>query len=97
MATNDIPVLVKRVTMAMVTGKGIAFPAALDIARASLTKQGYLASGSDRGPVTNIKLTAKGAQRNREHMRKPMRESIAFDRLFTKYGPRLGGVTAPEK
>lgn len=95
MAVNDIPVMLKRVTIAIMR-KRHPFPVAFEIARGSLTNQGFLMKGSEKGAVHHIKLTAKGMQQNREHMRKPAREVREFDRLFAKYGARFGGATAPE-
>jgi hypothetical protein len=92
-APGDIPVMLKHVTMAIMK-KGHQFPIAFEIARGSLTNQGYLERGSEKGPT--IRLTLKGRKRNQEHMRKPARAVLAFDRLLRKEGDKLGLSLAPE-
>jgi predicted metalloprotease len=83
--TSQIPRLVKHMTMAILRkGKIHSIDDAFEIARAQLTKYGYLDRGSDRGPVSNIKLTSAGKRKNREHARRPMRAVLEFDRLFAK-------------
>ena len=83
--TSEIPRYVKHVTMAILKKPGISsFEDALDIARAQLTKFGYLAPGSDKGGPESIKMTSKGSMKNREFGRRPMRNILEFDRLFQK-------------
>jgi len=84
-AMSQIPRLVKHMTMAILRkGKIHKIDDAFEIARAQLVKYGYLAHGSDKGPVSNIKLTSEGKKKNREHARRPMRTVMAFDKLFAK-------------
>jgi len=82
-----IPRMVKHVAMAVWRKKATPnFPEALLLARHHLTKHGYLAAGSEHGPVSNIKVTSKGRKREREHLRKPMRTMREFDQLYSKHG-----------
>ena len=88
-----IPVLVKHTTLAIylnVKGLGSGkrrFLAALSIARASLTRSGYLMRGSDKPGLTgDVGLTTKGGKREKEHTsaKDPGRamKVKAFDALF---------------
>jgi hypothetical protein len=93
---GQIPRYVKHVTMAILKKRGIhSFEAALDIARAQLTKFGYLAAGSDKGPPARIKLTAEGRKKNREFARRPMRMLLEFDRAYQK--SKWGGKDLSER
>ena len=84
----DIPVLVKHMAMAILRERGArTFADALQIARGRLTQYGFLARGSDEGPVGNIRLTVKGQRREREHRRRPRRVSSEFDRLYAATFP----------
>jgi len=81
----NIPRIVKQMSMAIIRNKGArTLKAALTIARAQLVRGGYLTRGSDRGPIESIKLTPKGAARNRVHMRKSRRTETEFDAKFQK-------------
>ena len=90
---EQIPNLVKHTVLAVfVKSKSVAktrrgFLDALSIARASLTKAGYLVQGSDLpGIKGDIRLTRKGIQRDRKHSHQVDRgykiKSQAFDALF---------------
>jgi len=84
----DIPRLVKHMTLAIMRERGAtSFKDAFQIARAQLTRYGYLARGSDEGPADNIKLTQKGRKRERDHARRPLRASIDFDRRYVAAFP----------
>lgn len=95
MANENIPVMLKRVTVAIMK-KRHTFSEAFNIARASLTQQGYLKKGSEEGPVANIKMTMKGEKRNREHLRKGTREVMVFDKQFRRHAAKVGGLFGPE-
>ena len=90
MADFDIPVLVKHVALAIYREGGLhaawrpKLRMALDIARSRLVEYGLLMEGSQNGDVENIRLTAKGQKRDREHRREndAHRKSREFDRLF---------------
>jgi hypothetical protein len=89
MAAADIPVLVKHVTVAVYNGGRLRgrgksrFEEAYMIARATLTKQGYLVKGSEEGPSSNIKLTAKGKMRNLMHRGEGASKNRFFDQMFS--------------
>ena len=52
-------------------------------------QNGFLAGGSDAGPLANIKLTGKGSQRNREMERRSARRVMAFERLYKTFEKQI--------
>jgi hypothetical protein len=90
MAQNDIPILVKKVALAIYDSgyaKGNKFQkisGALEIARNQLVRQGYLREGSQDGGPENIVLTAQGQKRESIHRRKSdtRMRVIEWDKLY---------------
>lgn len=69
---KSVPLFVKEVTKAIFDGDhgksmiGLSgFRSALNIARFRLTQYGFLSGGSEVGPANAVRMTAKGAERNR--------------------------------
>lgn len=86
---DKIPDLVKHTTLAVyLHSRGIGagkkrFLAALSIARASLTRAGYLAKGSDgKGVSGRVLLTKKGLMREKQHKTGKDRGATAKSRAF---------------
>lgn len=82
MSAENIPTIVKHVALAIYasgwvgpdvknpgSGQTAAFTHCLEAARWRLVQYGYLRAGSQHGPPSNIKLTAKGQKRDKEHRR----------------------------
>lgn len=88
---SEIPVLVKHVALAIFNKRGVkgpkAFEAAMEIALAHLKDSGYLSAATLK-PL-NIRLTGKGQQRNRLHLRESRHKSLSFDRLFEQYQMKM--------
>lgn len=90
MPAAKVPHLVKHATVAIWKDGGIAggsrerFVSAWNIARARLTQYGFLTEGSEKGKSEDIKLTSKGAKRDREHAREAdsRAKSGLFDSMF---------------
>lgn len=87
----DLPKILKHCTVAIYSGGSIKatdsrdrFQQAFLMARASLTKYGYLSSGSATGSVEKIHLTAKGVLRESKHSRERggYGKTMMFDRLY---------------
>jgi len=91
MAKADIPVLVKHCALAILRSGDMAgtrmeqLRGAFLVARSRLVEYGYLASGSQKGGSKNIKLTAKGHQREAKHRRERFGyvKTIIWDLLYT--------------
>ena len=94
MPDETIPRIVKEVTQAIFEKRRGQWLDALAIARGQLVNNGFLTTGSDTGPLNEMKLTSKGNKRNREHLRKSARRSITFERMLDKYGKDLPGAEA---
>jgi len=60
------------------------FEQSFAMARSQLTKWGYLSNGSEQGPISNIKLTAKGFTRTSKHSGDNASATAAFNRLFSE-------------
>lgn len=90
MPAAEVPHLVKHNTIAIWRDGGISggnkerFVSAWNIARARLVQYGFLAKGSEAGKARDIKLTSKGAARNRVHAREAdgKAKSALFDEMF---------------
>lgn len=106
MAADDIPVLLKHVSLAIYKNgygsgsKEQRFWHCFDAARWRLVEWGYLAKGSQKGPVTDMRLTAKGRVKNAEHMREPGRAAKAalflelYERIITEVE---GDIAEPQE
>lgn len=88
---NRVPNLVKHCTVALFKKDELdggtvkeKFMSAWKVARARLTEYGFLAEGSEEGPASRIKLTAKGRQRETKHRREAGAGSknALFDKLY---------------
>lgn len=83
-----IPNLVKHCVVAIVKGGTVQgslkdkFLGAWNIARSRLVEYGFLRSGSETGPASKIKLTAKGEKREREHTSEGRMKSRQFDQWW---------------
>lgn len=90
MPAAEVPHLVKHNTIAIWRTGGLSgghkerFVSAWNIARARLVQYGFLSKGSEKGKAADIKLTSKGAKRNREHAREAdgKEKSALFDQMF---------------
>jgi hypothetical protein len=84
---KSVPTLLKHCTVAIYKEGKLPgsdkdrFLAAWRIARSQLTKYGYLAHGSEDGPVTNIKFTHKGAAKTRPHNHEGLKKNKLFDSM----------------
>lgn len=90
-----IPRILKHMTLAIFKSRNVGFLGAFEIARARLVELKDLEPGSQNGHVGHIKLTSKGAQREKEKDRKSANKSHEFDRLFERYGKGLKAPSAP--
>lgn len=90
-SNNRIPVLLKHTTMAIYEKGGIdgntereQFRSAWNIARARLTQYGFLISGSQEGPASRIRLTARGRSRTLLHAHEGDNaiKNMKFDKLY---------------
>ena len=107
---KDIPRLLRHCVVAVhakVGGAGEAgVISALKICRDCLEKNGYLyRSNVGKALLDDIRLTAKGYQRNQEHLREGgagERKDLSFKKLFQQIQPIIfeldgpGGKKAPE-
>ena len=95
MAIGDIPAMLKHMTLAIYEGSSIAgaglpkFMHAFKIARGVMTRDGYLAPGSEEGDTAKIKLTPKGVARNAQHLREGPSKTKKFTELFLKVQPAV--------
>lgn len=95
MVPKNIPSILKHVTIA-VYNKGFltknkdGFQQALLIARASLSRQGYLTPNSEAGSIEAIALTGKGMGRDDVHKRHSGPDST-FDGLYEQFISRQAG------
>jgi hypothetical protein len=92
MAAAKVPTLLKHNTLAIwrkgdVDGGSVRerFVSAWNIARSRLVEYGYLIKGSEKSKAEDIRMTTKGAVRNRKHSREP--DSKAKSNLFDKMYP----------
>ncbi len=97
---KSVPDLLKHCTVAVyksgkVKGGSDAerWQGAWRIARAHLTKYGYLQPGSEEGPVTEIRFTHKGAGKTRPHTQ----EGAAKNKLFDSKAHLLEQIDNPKK
>jgi len=89
-----VPVLVQHTTIAIyesLPGGQAKFVDALKIARARLVEYGFLTPGSENGPASAIRLTAKGVSRNRKHLsdKGANRKNREFEKLYRRYEPKV--------
>jgi len=86
----EIPVLLKHMSV-RIYAKGYGggtktrqLVTAFNVARGKLAEWGYLTSGSAKGPLSEIKLTGKGASRDVRHRKEAggSRRTAAFDLLY---------------
>jgi hypothetical protein len=90
MPAAEVPQLVKHSTIAIWRDGGITggrrarFVSAWNISRSRLVEYGFLSKGSEHGKARDIKLTAKGQVRNRQHARESdsKAKSALFDEMF---------------
>jgi len=92
-----VPRLVVETTQAIFEKRRGQWLDAFFIARGTLVKNGFLMSGSESGPIENIKLTGKGQKRDREMMRRPARRVILFNRFFEKHRGEFGDNDKAER
>jgi hypothetical protein len=102
---NRVPVILKHTSLKIYEKGGIdgstnraRFQSAWNIARARLTEYGFLTPGSQEGPASRIRLTARGRARTLEHARESsnaqknkkfdeLYEEIKYDRIKKDQGP----------
>jgi len=89
MALKNVPLILKHCTVAIFKGphgpSGSTrkkFKESYAIARSRLTEYGFLAPGSEDGPSDNIRLTAKGQQREGFHKREGAWKNAVFNSFF---------------
>lgn len=95
MPASKIPFLVKHVALAIYESGDVKgstptqkITGAMDIARHRLVEYGFLYPGSQTGPVENMKLTAKGLERERKHKyHGPKTKNQKFDKLYELISP----------
>ena len=86
---EQLPPLLTHMTMAIFWKLGGSerhkFLGAFEVARAQLTRWGYLTSASFPGPVDKIKLTAKGRKKNSAHMSEGAVKTVVFAALYRRW------------
>lgn len=87
---DALPALLKHMVLAIYKKKGTgasAFAAAMDIARSQLVEHGYLTLPSKEGPLSRLRLTAKGQRKDAEHRadKARARKMGAFKTLYEKH------------
>jgi len=107
MSWANVPSILKHCALAIWTdgslGRGVAgLRAAWMVARSRLVEYGYLARGSEEGPIDNIRLTSKGVLQNRKHLRESRGKDRRFDSVFEVIlrdlaGPAPGGSDAAKE
>jgi hypothetical protein len=89
MPSAEFPKLLKHCTVAVYGNLKVPdpkdrFQQAFAIARAQLSKYGYLTTDSATGPVENIRLTAQGMKREANHSRERggWNKTVEFDKMY---------------
>lgn len=99
-----IPVLFKHTVLGILEDPKIQgnnrerFERAMRIAKAQLTKYGFLVAGSEDKQPDQLVLTSKGVSRERKHQREGKARSNKFDVLYKrvlKEQAQQGGVLDP--